>query len=208
MEQVILDEILSKHRKWINDEDGGERANLEYTDLRDTDLRNADLRYADLRNADLRYANLQKANLQKADLRNADLRNADLRYADLRNADLRYADLRYANLRNANLRNADLQEADLQNAELRYANLQNADIDYSCLPLWCGSLKMHICEKIAIQLLYHLLSCVSFSRHISPGIKKILLTKELVGLANKFHRVDECGEIEIFAEEVADETKK
>ena len=51
---------------------------------------------------------------------------ADLYEADLREADLREADLRRANLRGADLRGADLYEADL---------------DYSCLPLWCGSLE-------------------------------------------------------------------
>ena len=43
-----LKEILAKHRKWLFDEEGGERADLRY----------ADLSYADLRYADLRSANL------------------------------------------------------------------------------------------------------------------------------------------------------
>ena len=41
MEQSTLDEILRKHDLWINDMDGGERANL----------RSANLRYANLRSA-------------------------------------------------------------------------------------------------------------------------------------------------------------
>ena len=68
-----LQKILKLHKKWLNGEKDGIKANLRY----------AELRYADLRYADLRYA---------------DLRYAELRYADLRYADLRYADLRYANL--------------------------------------------------------------------------------------------------------------
>ena len=39
-----LAEILSKHKRWIMNEDGGEQA-----DLRNADLSNADLSYADLR---------------------------------------------------------------------------------------------------------------------------------------------------------------
>ena len=73
-----LAEILRKHKLWLANGVGGERA----------DLRNADLYYADLR-----YADLRGADLYGADLRYADLRNADLYYADLRYADLRYADL-------------------------------------------------------------------------------------------------------------------
>ena len=42
-----LQEILDKHKKWLNDEDGGERAYL-----RGADLSNADLRGADLSNAE------------------------------------------------------------------------------------------------------------------------------------------------------------
>ena len=80
-----LSEILAKHKAWLNNEEGGERA----------DLSDADLRNADLRNANLSYANLSYANLSNADLRNADLRNTDLSDANLRNADLSNADLRF-----------------------------------------------------------------------------------------------------------------
>ena len=61
MTQKELDVILKKHKMWLNDEKGGERANLWNADLRNADLWNADLRDADLRNADLRNANLRNA---------------------------------------------------------------------------------------------------------------------------------------------------
>ena len=64
-----LKEILAKHRSWVNNEDGGERA-----DLSSADLRSADLSSADLSSADLRYAYLSSADLCYADLRHADLR--------------------------------------------------------------------------------------------------------------------------------------
>ena len=83
MKQSDLNEILTKHKRWLSYEEGGEPA----------DLQGADLRYANLR-----YANLRCANLRCADLRDADLRSADLRSADLRGADLRGADLLDANL--------------------------------------------------------------------------------------------------------------
>ena len=81
MTEEELKNVLDLHRKWLNCEKGGVRA----------DLRGADLREADLRGADLRVANLRVANLRGADLREADLREADLRGADLREADLREA---------------------------------------------------------------------------------------------------------------------
>jgi uncharacterized protein YjbI with pentapeptide repeats len=132
----------------------------------------------------------ERANLRSADLRSADLSYADLRYADLRSANLRYADLRSANLRSANLRSADLSYADLRYADLRYA-----DLDYSAFPLWCGGLDVHIDDKQATQLLYHLIKNVKYSKNTSKALKKICRIKSLVNQANKFHRVRECGEI-------------
>ena len=90
-----LTKILELHEKWLNNEEGGVRA-----DLREADLSEADLRRAYLREADLREAYLRGADLLGADLREADLRGADLRGAYLRRADLREADLRGTKLTN------------------------------------------------------------------------------------------------------------
>ena len=49
MTQEQLAAILEKHRKWLNDEDGGECADLSRMDLTGADLRGANLRGADLR---------------------------------------------------------------------------------------------------------------------------------------------------------------
>ena len=110
--------IIEKHKKWLNNNDGGERADLNGADLRGADLSDADLRYADLRDADLR----------RADLSGADLRGANLSDADLSDADLRRTELSHANLSCTNLSHADLGDADLSGADLRYANLSHADM--------------------------------------------------------------------------------
>ena len=101
-----LSKILEAHKKWLMDEKGGERADLQSANLQSADLRSADLQSADLRYANLRYANLRSADLRYANLQSADLRSADLQYANLQSADLRSADLRYANLQSADLRSA------------------------------------------------------------------------------------------------------
>nr|DAF01568.1 MAG TPA: pentapeptide repeat protein [Caudoviricetes sp.] len=129
MEQKKLDEILEKHRKWLNNEEGSECANLE-------------------------------------------------------GADLEGADLEGANLEGANLRDADLRDADL---------------DYSCWPLWCGSLKAHIDDRIGIQLLYHAVSLILYSKYTSKWLKKGVSC--VVWICNKFHRVEECSELEEYKEE-------
>ena len=88
-----LKTMLEKHKLWLDDEEGGKRA-----DLRDADLRGANLQYADLEGADLRDADLRDADLRGANLEGADLRDADLEGTDLEGAELRGANLRGANL--------------------------------------------------------------------------------------------------------------
>ena len=63
MNATDLKTILDKHNKWLNNEEGGECANLLGANLRDADLRDADLRDADLRDADLLGADLRDADL-------------------------------------------------------------------------------------------------------------------------------------------------
>ena len=76
-----LKDILAKHKKWLNDEDGGKRAKLRYVDLQGFDLQGADLR-----GADLQGSNLQFTKLQGADLREANLKDANVYGAYLKNA--------------------------------------------------------------------------------------------------------------------------
>ena len=104
--------------------------------------------------------------------------------------DLRGADLSNANLRGANLSNADLRGADLSNANLRGADLRGADLDYSCYPLWCGSLHFKADKRLACQLAYHLCSMQC------DDADYIKMRNSILGFANQFHRVDECGELE------------
>ena len=121
-------------------------------------------------------------------------KRADLCKADLRGADLRYANLRYADLRYANLHEADLRGATLHKADLYKADLRGADLDYSCLPLWCGSLSAHFDDKQVVQLVYHTVKAGLQSKNTSEKVKEELV--KLKDLANQFHRVQECGRIE------------
>ena len=158
-----ISKILRKHKMWLDDEEGGERA---------------DLSGADLRGADLRGANLSEADLSRADLSRAYLSGADLRGADLSRA---------------YLSEADLSRADLRGAYLSEADLSRADLDFSCLPLWCGSLNAEFDDKQIIQIVYHAVKSGINSKNTSDEVKNEL--SKLIGLANKFHRVQECGTI-------------
>ena len=81
--------------------------------------------------------------------------------------------------------------ADLYNADLRNADLRGANIDFSCLPLWCGSLTAHFDDKQLKQIAYHLVKAGLQSKNASTETKKEL--SKLIDFANGFHRVDECG---------------
>jgi uncharacterized protein YjbI with pentapeptide repeats len=95
----------------------------------------------------------------------------------------------------ADLSSADLSSADLSSANLRSADLSYADLDYSAFPLWCGGLDVHIDDKQATQLLYHLVRNVQYSKNTSSELKKLCRLKSIIKKANEFHRVDECGMI-------------
>lgn len=76
---------------------------------------------------------------------------------------------------------------------------QGADLDFSCWPLWCGSLRAKADDRLVIQLLYHTLSLAQHSE-ISAELKDALNTPALIQQANRFHRVHECGRIELWEE--------
>lgn len=56
-----LAEILAAHKLWLNDEEGGVKANLRGANLRGANLSEANLRWANLRGANLHKANLSEA---------------------------------------------------------------------------------------------------------------------------------------------------
>jgi len=150
--------------------------------------KDANLRSANLQGADLQDANLQGADLRGADLRGAYLQGAYLQDANLQGADLRGADLQGAYLQDANLQGADLRGANLQGADLRGADLQGADLDFSCLPLFCGSLRMKTDKRIRVQVAFHFLSLIKYGIDVTDEEKVIF--EKLKGYANNFHRTD------------------
>ena len=174
MTEKELKKILHRHQLWLEGKEGGEQANL---------------RWADLRGADLRGADLCEADLCGANLREVDLRGANLRWADLCRADLCGANLQGAYLCRADLCGANLCGADLCGANLCGANLCGANLDFSCWPLWCGSLDVTVDKRIAAQLAYH------FCRVRCDDPEVQAAQKALAPLANQFHRVEECGRI-------------
>ena len=95
----------------------------------------------------------------------------------------------------ADLRDVNLSGADLRGANLHKAELNGAVIDFSCLPLWCGSLGAFFDDRQIIQLVYHTVKSGLQSKNTSEEVKNELT--KLIDLANRFHRVGECGKITV-----------
>ena len=133
-----LKEVLELHKKWLEDEEGGDRADLSDEDLSRIDLSNLNLKYIILEGANLRGANLRGANLIYANLSDVDLSFADLSIANLIKVNLKGANLSYAKLKDANLKGVyligtNLRGTNLSYANLTYANLRGADLTYANL---------------------------------------------------------------------------
>lgn len=123
-----LKDILEKHAKWLENDEGGRRAYLDNADLRDAKLNSVNLSGASLVRANLYGADLYKANLEKADLMGAYLDNADLTEANLKHADLRFAKIYMASIAEANLELAELGDAYLEWTDFSGANLKGANL--------------------------------------------------------------------------------
>ena len=93
----------------------------------------------------------------------------------------------------ADLREADLRGANLRGADLRGADLYGADLDFSCLPLWCGSLEANFDSRQLKQIAYHLVKAGLQSSNATDADREEL--GKLIDYANQFHRAEECGEI-------------
>jgi uncharacterized protein YjbI with pentapeptide repeats len=68
-----LKEIIRRHALWLDDKDGGVKADLSDCDLRGSDLSDCDLSDCDLSGSDLRGSNLRGSNLRGSDLSDCDL---------------------------------------------------------------------------------------------------------------------------------------
>ena len=82
---------------------------------------------------------------------------------------------------------ADLQRADMRRADMTGANLTGADMDYSCLPLWCGSKGMIVDKRIAAQIAAH------FCALECDDADYIAARKAILEFAQTSHRAEELG---------------
>ena len=130
-----IQEILEKHEKWLNSEEGGERADLSY----------ANLCGANLCGANLWGANLCGANLWGANLWGTNLCGANLCGANLWGANLCGANLCGANLWGANLCGANLWGVRGNNSQIKSIHCDKYDVAFTKDAIQIG------CQRHAIE---------------------------------------------------------
>ena len=83
----------------------------------------------------------------------------------------------------------------LSSADLSYADLRYVNLDYSVLSFSCKSLATKFDEKHIIQIIYHAAKPTQNNELDikDTDLKRLLKSKLFQKVANKFHRIDECG---------------
>ena len=108
--QKELDGILTKHKLFADQKQGGERAKLSMFDLSYLDMSGRNLWQADLTGALLCHCSLEEANFKDAILFVADMRFANMTEANFDRADLRGTCMAGANMTEASLIDADMRD--------------------------------------------------------------------------------------------------
>ncbi len=139
-----LSEILEKHRLWLRDDEGGERADLSGSDLRGSNLSYSDLRGSDLRGSNLRYSNLRGSNLSDSNLSGSNLRGSNLRGSNLSYSNLSCSNLSDSDLRGSNLRDIKIWAVTGNMGEIKSVFLDTYPITYTAEVMQIG------CERHAI----------------------------------------------------------
>lgn len=150
-----------------------------------------------------RYLLRQCIDLSGRNLRNIDVNRLDFSDGDFSGVDLRRSNLSYCSLNSVNFTNADLREVDFSGASLIDVNFSGANLEganlfgatierstftdstntkYINWPFDCSSIGVNCEEGLATQLAYHFCGLKCSSREF------LLLRKQVLSFANKFHR--------------------
>ncbi len=128
MEVTELKKILAAHKKWLDDEPGGKRAELENAtfkslDLHGIDLTGACLDFSSFTNCDLSGASFKETHCQMVAFENSILGDADFSYASLPYSVFNNSQLLNTNFLSANLFGTLFNKNRLSDVNFKSANL-------------------------------------------------------------------------------------
>ena len=116
-----LKTILEKHKLWLRQEDGGEKANLSGSDLCWSNLSGSNLS-----GSNLSGSNLSGSDLSGSNLIGSNLSGSNLRWSDLSGSNLSGSDLSGSNLIGSNLSGSNLSGSNLSGSNLRWSDLSGS----------------------------------------------------------------------------------
>ena len=96
IEQGELDELVRKHKLWLEGKDGGEKLVLIDCDLTGSNLTGSDLSRSNLTGSNLTRSNLTGSNLTRSNLTRSNLRGSDLSRSNLSGSNLTGSNLDYS----------------------------------------------------------------------------------------------------------------
>jgi uncharacterized protein YjbI with pentapeptide repeats len=158
--------------------------NFNGADLSSAYFENVSFERSSFRGANLTSSTFKECNCSFADFGDANLTRANCSGSNFCMANLRCTNLYRTIFRNGNLNSVDLNDAETFLTDFREADLTNANLDFSSLPLWCGSFDMKVDAKIMRQIAYH------FCRLKCDDRESIDMQNALLDFANKFHRTE------------------
>lgn len=138
-----IKEILSSHKKWLEDNTKGKRAEFVFMDLSNIKLCGACLNKANfalskLENVDFRGAELEATNFAETELisvnfddtklKRSIFRESKIRKSSFHSTELKDSDFRGAQLSNVSFYDSSLRRVNFEAAELVSTSLNNADI--------------------------------------------------------------------------------
>ena len=136
---------------------------------------------------------------ENVDFSFASLNNAKMNYANMNGAKMNNAKMNYANMNGAKMNSAKMNGAEMNYAKMNGAEMNGAEmndettLDFSTgLSFKCSSFGIKASLRLAAQLLYHF-ERINFTA--CPEAEEIKNLPQVKALANKFHRVQECGKI-------------
>ena len=139
-----LEEILAKHKVWVQSPQEGARANFSGMDLsgvnfRERNLAGADFSFARVHRADFSRARLTAANFHEAEAQGACFKGALLDHGNfhrawLNGAQMSHASMSHAKLLGAGLLAANLEESNLVGAHFSGALMAGANLRGAALP--------------------------------------------------------------------------
>jgi len=202
-EEVI--EILKLHEKWLNDEEGGKKADFKDCNLSNLRISEADFTGIDFTGANLSKSDFRCSNFNFAIFTDANFSNSVVRCCTFKHAELIRTNFYGSDMEHTNLEEADCTDADFRKTQLGMSNIieawfcntdfNEAVLNCSCMPLSYGNLRAHYDDNHVLQQLYHILKNVQYSKNVSNEIKEVLLTESIIELANRISEIFKYEEI-------------